>query len=243
VNDAYKGDAKSAREIHRAGIEEVAEATPVTTARAYVSDVVREESTSDRAWLARVLGDTDIHRSTVTSSGRHFTGTDQRRSIQQALSNAEVARHLDGRFSVLGCDLVWRRPAALQARHSTRVFIFNYTRNILLEVAVEDGRVVSVAECKPHEYPESSMEMAQAISLARAHDSLRSHVGELSAHAILRIPRDRERPGFGHRCMWVMFTETNDSARELPVLYQALVDLVDLHVIAAGPAAADVSTE
>jgi hypothetical protein len=192
---------------------------------------------SDRIWLGRVLGESVAEHPIVVSTGTHFGSREQKRSIEAALSAPDLVGRLNGRYAVLGCDLVWRRSDVSSARHSSRVYVVNYSNNVLLEISVEDGQFQSIVERGVHEYPETAAEIAQAITMARAADELRDNVGELSAHAILRVPSDSERKDNGHRCLWVMFTERDDPSCELPVLYQALVDLTDLVVVGAGPSA------
>ena len=87
----------------------------------------------------------------------------------------------------------------------------------------------------PHEYPESPIEMAQAVALARVAPNIKILVKEMVADAILQVPDDPHSPSYGHRCILVMFTDIDDPHRELPVQYSAMVDLRLQKVLAAGP--------
>jgi hypothetical protein len=186
-------------------------------------------------WPPRILGATNARMVDSVSSESYFTVHDQRRSLQVALAHPEVRDLLNGRWEVLGCDLVRERGTSTQERHRARVCLFNYTTNRLIETYVADGCVLSVALRAPHEYPEAPIEMAQAIALARAHPQLQDEVRDLAAHAILQVPHDPHGPSYGHRCIWVMFTDQADRHRESPVRYSAMVDLRLQTVLAAGP--------
>jgi hypothetical protein len=114
-------------------------------------------------------------------------------------------------------------------------------RNQLIEACVDDEKVTSVSFKQPHEHPESPIEMAQAIALARAHPELGAKVKDLQAHAILQVCDDLRNASFGHRSMLVMFTEEADPHRELPVKWSALVDLNLQTLLTWGKAPCDCS--
>jgi hypothetical protein len=198
------------------------------------------ERTIDRmhveaGWPPRMARATDVETSPSVSSRRHFTVRDQRLALQAALAHPEVEELLVGRWEVLGCALVCERGMPRDVQHRSRVSLFNYTKNQLVEVCVEDETAVSVRLKAPHEHPESPIEMAQAIALARGAPAIREQVDGLTAHAILQVPDDPHSTSYMHRCILVMFTEEDDRHRELPVQYSAMVDLRLQRVLAAGP--------
>lgn len=188
-----------------------------------------------QGWPPRIAGATNSRSVESVSSESHSTVIDRRHSVQVALAHPEVRDHLVGRWEVLGCDLVHERGLSARRRHRMRVCIFNYTENHLIEAYITEDSVDSVALRAPHEYPEAPIEMAQAISLARAHPDLRDKVQALVAHVILQVPNDPHGPSYGHRCMLVMFTGQDDPHRELPTHFSAMVDLRLQKVLVAGP--------
>jgi hypothetical protein len=191
-------------------------------------------------WPPRIQGGTDVRASEVFSSRSHFTVRDQRASLQAALDHPEVDHLLEGRWEVLGCHLVHERATRRQLRHRVRVCLFNYTDNQLIEVYVENGVACRVRLGEAHQHPESPIEMAQAIALARGVPEIEEATRSLSAHAILQIPPRNHGPSNGHRCMLVMFTEVDDPHLERPVLYSAMVDLRLQRVLYAGAAKCNV---
>lgn len=124
---------------------------------------------------------------------------------------------------MLGCNVVSERSQVATRR--VRAHFFSYSANRIIEVCLDDLEVTAVAVKAPHEYPESPIEMAQAISVARNSPQLNGKVDGMDAHAILQVRADAFATGASTRCMLVIFTEKNDPTRELPVQYSAMVDL------------------
>lgn len=234
----YKGsDAKRHQSAEEAGISRVfskharVRNDPAAEAKQTI-DQIHERA----GWPPRVLGARNERRSETVSSARHFTIRDQRRCLTAALAHPDIVDFLHGRWEVLGCNLVSERDSPRHIRLRVRVYIFNYTSNDLVEVCVEDERAISVTLRPPHMYPESPIEMAQAIALARAAPDLRKIVEGMNAHAILQVPNDPHGTSYGHRCFLVMFTDKDDPHRELPVRYSAIVDLRLQRVLRSGAA-------
>ena len=188
-----------------------------------------DEIDIEAGWPPRVPRAIKLRAIMPSSSPRHSTVHDRLRATKTALAHREVSERLSGRWELLGCHQECRRGGALELR----VAVFNYTSNELIEACVVDDRVTSVAIRDAHEHPESPVEMAQAIGLARSDPAIADLVREMDAHAILQVPEDTE--SAGHRCMLVMFTDRADPHRELPVRYSALVDLALQKVIVSGP--------
>ncbi|PLP97417.1 hypothetical protein CYJ10_26590 [Cupriavidus pauculus] len=137
----------------------------------------------------------------------------------------------------MGAYLVSNRDVRREVDLRILVCFFNYTRNQLIEVTVDDGTVSKIRVGESFQHPEAPIEMAQAIGLARAHPKIRGCVAHLEAHAILSVPMDASAPSYRHRCLLVIFTELNDPHREVPAKFSALVDLCDQTVVAFGECA------
>lgn len=223
----YRGsDARGHLSAEEAGVSRVfSKQTRVKSDYAPTPQQTIDQIHERAGWPPRVVGARNVRRSETVSSSTHFTVQDQRRCLQVALAHPDLADLLHGRWEVLGCNLVSERNAPRHIRHRVRVYVFNYTSNELAEICVEDERAISVTLQPPHMYPESPIEMAQAIALARSAPDLRKNVEDMSAHAILQVPDDPHGPSYGHRCFLVMFTDKDDPHKELPVRYFAMVDL------------------
>lgn len=148
-----------------------------------------------------------------------------------ALRNPEVRPLLCGRWETLGVHLLSPRTQGCENERRVRVCLYNYTSNQLINVEIHGSTLVGVRVGEGHEHPESAIEMAHAIGIARAHPGLREQVVALTAHAILSPPLSPAVPAYGHRCLLVMFTEPDDKQRERPALFSALVDLCDQRVV------------
>ena len=170
----------------------------------------------------------------ISAADAHLTLAEQHRAVSLARKHPEVARALSGRCEVLGCHMLTKRPGGRRNQALVEVVFCNYTTNVLIEVLVLCSEVISVNRLKPFEHPESPLEMAQAISLARAHPELGPATSKLEAHAILRVPPASDPDCSAHRCILVMFTEPNYPHEEQPVLYSALVDLTLQTILRSG---------
>lgn len=171
------------------------------------------------------------------ATGIRFDSVAQRISRDVALRNGEVRSLLKGRWETLGAHLVSNRDVRGEVDLRVQVCFFNYTRNQLIEVTVDDGAVSKIRTGESFQHPEAPIEMAQAIGLARAHPKIRGSVPHLEAHAILSVPMDASAPNYLHRCLLVIFTEPYDPHREVPAKFSALVDLCDQTVVAFGECA------
>ena len=168
-----------------------------------------------------------------------FTRKDQRECLKKAINNLEVRRLLYGRWETLGCHLVSQGNQDSGQEIRVRVCLFNYTTNQLIEIYLENKIVVSVTILEPHEHPESTIEIVQAVGLIESNPEFRSKIEGLEGNAILRIPMDPHGPSYRHRCMHVMYTEKDDRTKELPVLFSALVDLTLQKVVAYSTTSCD----
>jgi hypothetical protein len=117
------------------------------------------------------------------------------------------------------------------------VHVINYEIGEMLRIQVEDGQVTGVQSAGVHEYPESPLEVRDAVALARLDPAIAESVRDLDAHAILHVPtQEAELRNFG-RYVWVTFTERDEPTRQLPAKFVALVDVGAARVSRSGPAA------
>ncbi len=152
-----------------------------------------------------------------------------------ALRTRRVRELLGKRFANIYTDLV--RPPKGQSQRSTkplatRLMFFSYTNNAAVQVLMEGTRVQRVGVVEGYQPPEGADEITDAIALARSDPRLKREVQGLAANSIL-LPNTGEDVGFGHRIMWVTFTDASDGDEEKPALFSAAVDLNVRRVIMA----------
>jgi hypothetical protein len=202
---------------------------------------VRLEFDGEAGWPPKLAGGERAQCLIPSQPASVFTLELQRQFLSAARKDPQVSERLTGRWETLGVHSVASRDRPSQVEHRAQVHFYNYTTNQLIVVTVDDGVVSDVRTGQSHQHPEAPVEVAQAIGVARSDPRLKTLVDGLLAHAILYVPSDPASPGYGHRCLHVMFTEPSEIHREVPVLYAAIVDLCDQRVVAAGncPCVAD----
>ena len=168
------------------------------------------------------------------SVGTAFDTSTRQARIQAAIRSPKVRPQLIGRWAVLGVHRLNAPSEAYGDDERVRVCIFNYTRNTLIDVYLTNGAVDDLVQGLAHQHPESAMEVAQAIAIARSHPELVTQVKELVPKGILRVPTHPETVSCGHRCIEVFFTEPYDRHREPGVMFSALVDLTLQQVVSLG---------
>jgi len=152
-----------------------------------------------------------------------------------ALQDARVAELLGERYVHLGTEplIAKGRPADCAEPTPILVSFFSYTRNVAVEALMAGTRVQTVSAREGYQPPEAEEEIQEAICLAREDSRISDRVQLLRATAIL-LPSFQEEAGYGHRMLWVTFTEASDSENdELPALFSAAVDMVDRVVLMA----------
>lgn len=179
-------------------------------------------------------GESSHHQLKHGPVGAAFVASTRQARIQAAIRSPKVRPQLIGRWSVLGAHRLNVSADAYGDDERVRVCIFNYTRNTLLDVFLTNGAVDEIVQGLAHQHPESAMEVAQAIAIARSHPELGKLVKELVPQGILRVPTHPQSVSRGHRCIEVFFTEPNDPHREARVLFSALVDLTLQQVVSLG---------
>src|SRR6266498_3785051 len=130
-----------------------------------------------------------------------------------ALRDGRVRELLGERFAHINSDLV--QTGKGQNRNcaeplSTRLIFFSHINNVAIEVLMKGSYVQDVSKMEGYQPPEGSDEIVEAICLARSDIRIKDQVQLLSAHAIL-LPNAVEDIGYGHRRMWVTFTDSADT--------------------------------
>jgi hypothetical protein len=202
---------------------------------------VRLEFDQEAGWPPRLKGGSEARCLAGAGARSTFSLEDQVALRDVALCDARVRELLDGRWELLGIHQISVRETDCGCRTGGRVraCFYNYSSNKLVDVFFKAREITSIQIGEPHQHPEAHVEMAQAIALAKAHPQIGPRVGELDAHAILRVPNDPAGPSYLHRCLLVIFTEPYDSHRESREKYSALVDLCEQRVVARGSCSCD----
>ncbi|MGW3911478.1 hypothetical protein ACWEBX_08100 [Streptomyces sp. NPDC005070] len=181
-----------------------------------------------RGWIPQLAGNsTPVD---VVSSLPSYTFADWERYLQIAVSHPDVREILSDGFVWLGCHLLTAR--GVEAPVQVLVALRRPTSAQVVEVAISGETVVSVTLKEPWEHPESPTEMATAIDLIASHPDYGPIVAGLTGHAILRVPNAPHEHSNGHRCLNVMFTESDDQFVERLVCFSALVDIQTRQLIA-----------
>ena len=114
-----------------------------------------------------------------------------------------------------------------------RLVYYSYSQNVPLEVRVKDTGVLNVARLDGYQPPEGRQDVQRGIELAKADPRLAGKVDQLQGHGLLMQPDRglvRNDPGYGHRTMWITFSQGQDGDPK----YWAVVDLTEDKVLEAG---------
>jgi VCPO second helical-bundle domain len=167
------------------------------------------------------------------------------RAEQVALASPEVRRLLaEKRYIAIGASLMdegdEKPEGEARAQAGTLIFmIYNYTDNMAIQVTLDRNAqsVIRAVERFPDPCPPRSVEIDQAVTLARQDHRLAEHLTEdMEGTAIMVTMADPAHPLYRHRLFDVRFGYSDE---RLP-RQMALVDLSDERVVRAGPV---VSTE
>jgi hypothetical protein len=207
---------------------------PVSTTRMPSESLSLDAIALNAGWPPRVEGIEAVTRIDPDSPARPFTVALEEALLRTALSHADVQALLKGRWEHLGTYLSSPRNYS-DCRHDARLYFHNYTAGYGVEVTMSDCEILSISKQDPYRHPESAIEERQAIALAREDSRLKGRLTGLDGTAILQIPPDDD-PTFGHRLLWVMFTEPDNPTLESRTMFTAMVDLDQQRVIDAGKA-------
>jgi len=114
-----------------------------------------------------------------------------------------------------------------------RLTYFSYSRNVAVEVRLKEQRVIDAARRDGYLPPEGPQDIERGIALARADSRLAGHVQSLQGHGLLMQPDIglfKNDPGYGHRTIWITFSQGQDGDPK----FWAVVDLTDDRVLEAG---------
>lgn len=167
-----------------------------------------------------------------------FTAEQIGRLRQAAEANPRVGAMLGERWAFIEADRLFAEGKASfgccrNAFEHARLLYFSYSRNTAVEVQMKDMTVTAVSRREGYIPPEGEQDVRHAADLARADDRLSGKVSGLEGHGIMMEPRRGviwNDPGYGHRVMWVTFSQGLDGDPK----FWAVVDLTDEKVLDAG---------
>lgn len=175
---------------------------------------------------------------TRTASPIAFT-TDEIDALRQAAeSNSRVVAMLGERWTFIEADRLAAEGKAsfgccTASFHQARLMYFSYSQNVAVEVQMKDTTVIAVSRREGYIPPEGEQDVRKAIDLARADSRLSGKVAGLEGHGIMMEPERGiiwNDPGYGHRVMWVTFSQGQDGDPK----FWAVVDLTEDKVLEAG---------
>jgi hypothetical protein len=175
---------------------------------------------------------------TRTVSPAAFT-TDQIGALRQAAeANPRVAAMLGERWTFVEADRLLAPGKAsfgccMESFRQARLLYFSYSHNVAVEVQMQDATVIAVSRREGYIPPEGDQDVRKAVELARGDRRLSGNVGGLEGHGIMMEPKEGiiwNDPGYGHRVMWVTFSQGQDGDPK----FWAVVDLTADKVLDAG---------
>jgi len=114
-----------------------------------------------------------------------------------------------------------------------RLVYYSYSSNVAVEVRMKEASVFSAARLEGYLPPEGPQDVQRGIELAKADPRLAGKVQPLEGHGLLMQPDRgffRNDPGYGHRIMWITFSQGQSGDPK----YWAVVDLTEDTVLDAG---------
>ena len=173
-----------------------------------------------------------------TVSPAAFT-TDQIAALRQAAeANPRVAAMLGDRWAFIEADRLMAQGKAsfgccTESFRQARLLYFSYSHNVTVEVQMQDTTVIAVSRREGYIPPEGDQDVQKAVELARGDRRLSGKVAGLEGHGIMMEPKEGiiwDDPGYGHRVMWVTFSQGQDGDPK----FWAVVDLTADKVLDAG---------
>jgi hypothetical protein len=197
-----------------AGIDESGHAKPKTAAAGASTELIRKVSPAA------------------------FT-TDQIAGLRQAAeANPRVVAQLGERWTFIEADRLAVEGKAsfgccTASFHQARLLYFSYSNNVAVEVQLKGTTVMAVSRREGYIPPEGDDDVRKAVELARGDKRLSGKVAGLEGHGIMMEPKQGmiwDDPGYGHRVMWVTFSQGQDGDPK----FWAVVDLTADKVLDAG---------
>lgn len=197
-----------------AGIDESGHAKPKTAAAGVSTELIRKVSPAA------------------------FT-TDQIAGLRQAAeANPRVAALLGERWTFIEADRLAVEGKAsfgccTASSHQARLLYFSYSNNVAVEVQLKETTIVAVSRREGYIPPEGEEDVRKAVELARGDSRLSGKVAGLEGHGIMMEPKQGmiwDDPGYGHRVIWVTFSQGQDGDPK----FWAVVDLTADKVLDAG---------
>ena len=153
---------------------------------------------------------------------------EQESEFRKAAEGDERVRSgLGQHHAYIGIQQPWPKGESLPVPPKTELTFFSHTHNVAVLVRMEGARVVEVSRDEEGEPPAGFEEILASIEIARAEPALKGKLDGLFGDAIVLSGAHGD-PGYGHRLMWVTFSENEftDATR-----YAVFVDMIDRRVI------------
>ncbi len=181
-------------------------------------------------------GDAAVKRS--TNDAAVLTADEVATFRTVAESDRGVAMQLGSRWVFIDAD---RMPpegkltfgCCRQTTSVVRLVYYSYSQNVAVDVRVKESGVLSVSRREGYQPPEGQGDVQRGIELAKADPRLAGKVNQLQGHGLLMQPDQgffRNDPGYGHRTIWITFSEGQGGDPK----YWAVVDLTEDKVLEAG---------
>lgn len=186
--------------------------------------------------MAGTALDASVKRS--QNSSEILTATEIATLRKAAEGDARVAALLGSRWGFIDADrLPPEGKVSFGCCRTTirfvRLVYYSYSNNVAVEVHMKEASVLSAARLEGYLPPEGPQDVQRGIELARADPRLAGKVQLLEGHGLLMQPDRgffRNDPGYGHRIIWITFSQGQDGDPK----YWAVVDLTEDTVLDAG---------
>ena len=186
--------------------------------------------------MAGAALDASVRRS--QNSSAILTTADIATLRKSAEGDARVAALLGSRWGFIEAD---RLPpdgkisfgCCRDSARLVRLVYYSYSNNVAVDVRMKEASVFSTARLEGYLPPEGPQDVQRGIELAKADPRLAGKVQPLEGHGLLMHPDRgffRNDPGYGHRIIWITFSQGQDGDPK----YWAVVDLTEDRVLDAG---------
>ncbi len=157
---------------------------------------------------------------------------------QAAERDPRVMKLLGSRWAFIDADRMPQEGkisfgCCREATRLTRLLYYSYSRNVAVDVRMKEDNLLSASSLEGYLPPEGQQDVLRGIELAKGDPRLTGKVDQLKGHGLLMQPDRgffRNDPGYGHRTIWITFSQGEDGDPK----YWAVVDLTEDKVLEAG---------
>lgn len=186
--------------------------------------------------MVGAVSDTAVKRSTNVAAV--LTASEVAALRIAAERDSRVTKILGSRWAFIDADRVPPEGklsfgCCRDAAGLTRLVYYSYSQNVAAEVRMKGENLLSVSRLEGYQPAEGRQDIQRGIELAKADPRLSGNVEQLQGHGLLMQPDRgffRNDPGYGHRTIWITFSQGKDGDPK----YWAVVDLTDDKVLDAG---------